>query len=142
MFSEFFFIPLAMDDKGYKIINKIWRLLYGSNDEKTNRIDTKLVVSIMRILRMNRSHSDHIVLARMPINLKHRCSIAMIGGNSVGEYIYVLPDGDDMSQAGPEYLTYPVMYQIVTDFIIKYNILQFKPHTPTNQNNQLIKITK
>jgi hypothetical protein len=124
MFNEFFFAILATNKIGYKLIHKIWSQLYDSNDEKINRTDTKLVMEIMKILLIDHEYSNYIILVQIPITLQYRCSIAIIGGNSTGEYIYVSPDGDDMSQMGPEYLTYPIMYQTATDFIINYkNIL-------------------
>lgn len=120
MTNDTFFIPLAKTRNGIDIIDNVWRRLYGSNEEKTNRFDDGLTQSTMCLLFKNRAYADHITMVRAPVAIRDRCTIAMNNFTSDAECIYVMPRGCDKSQCGPEYLEYPALRKIMSSFIAEF----------------------
>lgn len=120
MTNDTFFIPLAKTRNGIYIIDNVWRRLYGSNEEKTNRFDDGLTQSTMYILFKNRAYADHITVVRAPVAIRDRCTIAMHRFTSDAECIYVMPRGGDKSQCGPEYLEYPALRKIMSSSIAEF----------------------
>jgi len=98
----------------------IWRRLYGSNEEKTNRFDDGLTQSTMCLLFKNRAYDDHITVVRAPVAIRDRCTIARHSLTSDAECIYVMPRGGDKSQCGPEYLEYTALRKIMSSFIAEF----------------------
>ena len=120
MTNDTFFMPLAKTRNGIDILDNVWRRLYGSNEEKTNRFDDGLTQSTMCILFKNRAYADHITMVRAPFAIRDRCTIAMHSFTSDAECIYVMPRGGDKSQCGPEYLEYTALRKIMSSSIAEF----------------------
>jgi len=120
MTNDTFFMPLAKTRNGIDILDNVWRRLYGSNEEKTNRFDDGLTQSTMCLLFNNRAYADHITMVRAPVAIRDRCTIAMHSFTSDAECIYVMPHGGDKSQCGPEYLEYPALRKIMSSSIAEF----------------------
>lgn len=120
MTNDTFFMPLAKTRNGIDILDNVWRRLYGSNEEKTNRFDDGLTQSTMCLLFKNRAYADHITMVRAPVAIRDRCTIAMHSFTSDAEYIYVTPRGGDKSQCGPEYLEYTALRKIMSSSIAEF----------------------
>ena len=111
-------MPLAKTRDGIDILDNVWRQLYGSNEEKTNRFDDDLTQSTMSLLVKNRKFGDHITIVQVPVAIRDRCTIAMLTPDA--ECIYVLPRGGDKNQCGPEYLEYPALLKIMSSSIAEF----------------------
>ena len=120
MTNDTFFIPLAKTPKGIDILDTVWRLLYGSNEEKTNRFDDGLTQSTMCLLFKKPAYYNDITMVRAPVYIRDRCTIAVHSSTSDAECIYVMPRGGDTSQCGPEYLEYPALRKIMSSSIAEF----------------------
>jgi len=115
-----FFIPLAKTRNGNDILDNVWLQLYGSNEEKTNHFDNGLIHSTMFLLFKNSVYAEHITVARVPVEIRARCTISMHSLKSDAECIYVMHSGGDTSRCVPEYLEYSALRKIMSSFIAEF----------------------
>lgn len=98
-----FLFPLAKNAKGITSLNNIWEYLYGSNEEKTDRFNVEFVRLVVFLLITNDKYKDHIIMARIPIELRDECSISMKCDGILYEYVYII-DGTKTDDINIEYI--------------------------------------
>ncbi len=120
-----FLIPLAKNANGSILLNDIWKHIYGSNEEKTNRFNVEFVKSTVSILLNNVDFEKYIIMARLPISLRDECSIAMKCDGMLYEYIYI-PNETKYDKLKVDYITNTEkLSQITNHFMKDFKIKKF-----------------
>lgn len=123
-FDNAFLIPLAKNINGIAILDNIWKYIYGSNEEKTDKFNVKFVKSVLFLLVNNKKYEDYIIMAKVPIEFKDRCSISMKCDNILYEYVYII-NGNRSDAINIDYIHNSDLSQISKYLINNFELKKF-----------------
>ena len=130
-----FLLVLAKNYEGVAWLDKIHRQIYPyKSEEKNCRFDPSITQTVMCLINNSNRYVNHVYVARVPISLRDRCTIASDGGVCGGEEIYLLPsDVPDIHH--PVIMSHTDLKKCITKALTAFQYMRTPKHAINRSTN-------